>query len=263
MNPEETEQYMNQSMIQGQVGQGASANAMAQYYLQEQDKGLASAQLEVDSIKEEIYHLIRQDNQKEIRGKFQWIPLENQGGRTLSDWGVDRIMQIIHFYINKNTLLSNFNEEQINRLMLRFIRELNDLILLKYQVIFREPTFEECKKIILDKLDNRQKMRIFAMEIIEKKADKEEIKKELLYELEKTIDKEMEKTRNEQRKEKLRDYGLIIAQLEIMVYSTLNRAFRGEERGSLRRHMNVSELIGTKPTPMDKEKGGFFGWGRK
>ena len=256
------EQMMGQAAITGQVQRNASE--ASQYYLEEKEKGIIDIQLEVDSIKSDIYHLIRQDIQKtKMDGTQEWKELKDNKQRILSDWGVDRIMQIIHFYINKNTLLSNFSEEQINRLMLRFIRELNDLILLKYQVIFREPTFEECKKIILDKLDNRQKMRIFAMEIIEKKADKEEIKKELLYELEKTIDKEMEKTRNEQRKEKLRDYGLIIAQLEIMVYSTLNRAFRGEERGSLRRHMNVSELIGTKPTPMDKEKGGFFGWGRK
>ena len=72
-----------------------------------------------------------------------------------------------------------------------------------------------------------------------------------------------DRTKRETRKEKIRDYGLIIVQLEIIVFATLNRAYRGEERGSLRRHMNVSELIGAKPTPSQQDKGGIFSWGRK
>ena len=155
MNPEEQEQYMNQSAIHGQVGQNATATAQAQYYNEEKELGLADAQLEVDTIKEDIFHLLRQDVKQIIKGKFEWANLKSQSERTLSNWGVDRLMQIIHFYINKNNLLSNFSEIQINRLMLKFIKELNDLILLKYQVLFREPTFEECKEIILKKLDNK------------------------------------------------------------------------------------------------------------
>jgi hypothetical protein len=262
MDEEELERQAMQSGVVGQMAQGQAQQSQAQYYMQEQEKGLADAQLEVDSIKEEIYHLLKQDKLKQGEDrKVDWVEIEKESDRTLSEWGVDRIMQTIHFYINKNTLLSNFSEEHIKRLMLRFIREINDLILLKYQVLFRQPTFEECKKRILDKLENEKKMRVFALEMFGKKANEEEIKKELLNEMEKTLEREMEKTRTEQRKEKLRDYGLIIAQLEIIVFATLNRAYRGEERGSLRRHMTVSELIGNKPQSMHPEqKGGFFGW---
>jgi len=263
MQPEEVEQYMQQAVVQGQTGQSAATAAAAQYYMEEKEKGLADAQLDVEVIKEDIYHLLRQDTKEPQKGKFVWVDLKNQKQRTLSDWGVDRIMQIIHFYINKNTLLSNFNEEQINRLMLKFIKELNDLILLKYQVLFREPTFEECKEILLTKLDDRKKMKMFSLEVLGKKGNEEGIKKELLEEMEQTIEKEMEKTKRETRKEKLRDYGLIIVQLEIIVFATLNRAWKGEERGSIRRHMNVSELIGAKPNSPQQDKGGLFSWGRK
>lgn len=263
MQPEEMEQQMNQAVVQGQIGRSASESAQAQYYNQEKELGLADTQLEVDSIKDDIFHLLRQDVKEPEKGKLKWVDLKHQGERTLSDWGVDRIMQVIHFYINKNTLLSNFNEEQINRLMLKFIKELNDLILLKYQVLFREPSFEECKEIILKKLDNRKKMRMFSLEVLGMQTNEKEIKKELMEEMELTLEKEMEKTRRDTKKEKIRDYGLIIVQLEIIVFATLNRAWKGEERGSLRRHMNVSELIGTRPSLPQQDKGGAFGWGRK
>lgn len=257
------EQQMNQATVQRQIGENASSSAQTQYYNQEKDIGLADAQLEVDTIKEDIFHLLRQDIKEFDKGKMIWVDLKSQRERTLSDWGVDRLMQIIHFYINKNNLLSNFSEEQINRLMLKFIKELNDLILLKYQVLFREPTFEECKEIILKKLDNRKKMKLFSLEVLGQKGNEEEITKELLEEMESKLEMEMEKTRRETKKEKIRDYGLIIVQLEIIVFATLNRAWKGEERGSLRRHMTVSEMIGSKPSLPKQNKGGVFSWGRR
>jgi len=55
-------------------------------------------------------------------------------------------------------------------------------------------------------------------------------------------------------------YQLLMAQLEQMVYATLNRAWKGEERGSIRRHTTISELIGNKP--QQQGKGGIFSWGK-
>lgn len=262
MDPQELEQASLQSGVIGQLNQGAAQQAAAQYHLQEKEKGLADAQLEVDTIKLEIYHYLRQDKLRDENGKSTWVSLEDPKERTLTNWGVDRFMEAIHFYINKNTLLSNFKEEEISRLMRKFVREINDLILLKYEVIFNEPTFEQCKEIILAKLDNRKKMKMFALEILGRETNEEEIKRELIQEMEYTLEKEMNKIKIEQRREKIRDYGLIIAQLEIIVLATLNRAWKGEERGSLRRHMNVTELIGNKPIN-NKEQQGGFGWGRK
>ena len=173
-------------------------------------------------------------------------------------------MQLIHFYINKNNLLTNFDEKQINRLMYTFMKEVNDLILLKYQNLFRIPTFEECREIIKEKVDDRKKMRMFTLEILGKEINEEEITKELMLELEKTLEKEMLKIREEKRKEKIRDYGILLAQLEVITYAALNRAFRGEERGSIRRHTQISELIGGRnPQGTPQSKGGIFPWGSK
>ena len=169
-------------------------------------------------------------------------------------------MQVIHFYVNKNTLLSNFNEDQIKILMLRFVNELNDLVLLKYQVLFYELSFEECKEIIKKRIEDRKKMRIFSAEILGTKINEKDVGDKLLEEIEQNLEREMTKVKEEQRKEKLRDYGMLMAQLETMVYATLNRAWKGEERGSIRRHTTISELIGNKPNP--QKNGGIFNWGK-
>lgn len=240
-----------------------NAAEAAQYYLEEREKGIVDIQLEVDSIKEEIYHLLKQDRLIFGNdGDQTWKEIDLKQ-RVLTDEGVERIMQVIHFYINKNTLLTNFDDKQIRQIMHTFMGELNDLFLLKYEILFREPTFEECKEIIEKRKENKKKMRMFTLELLGKNYDEKQIEEELKQEMEKTIDKEITKIKTQKRKEKIRDYGLLIAQLEVMVYATLNRAYRGEERGSLRRHMTVSELIGSKPTVPQQSKGGIFSWGRK
>ena len=252
------EAIMNQSALQGQTQQNALANAQQQYYLDERERGLAETQLDVTEIISKIYHLLQQDVWREDdQGIGSWKPVKPVE-RTLTDWGVDRIMQVTNFYVNKNNLLSNYDEKQINRLMLRFVKEINDLVLLKYQLLFRQPTFEECKTILLDRIEGKKQLKMFAYEILGKIPNEKEIKAELVNEVEHKLEKEIEKIRNEQRKEKIREYGILMAQLETMVYATFNRAWRGEERGSIRRHTNISEVIGKMQSP--QQKGGMFKW---
>lgn len=261
---ETEEERMNamfeQTQLAGQVGQQAQASASAQYYMQEQEKNLAETQLDVETIISTIYHLIKQDiSVPNEDGRMEWQPLKDQTQRALTDWGVDRIIQVVRFYVNKNTLLSNFDETQINRLMLRFCLELNDLILLKYEYIFRQPSFDECKAILKGRLEEHKKIKMYALEILGKKIDEEEIKKEILSEIENRVEYEINKIKESERKSKLREYGLLFAQIEMMIFATLNRAWKGEERGSIRRHTNISEVIGNRPMGM-KQEGGMFKW---
>ena len=101
-------------------------------------------------------------------------------------------------------------------------------------------------------------MKMFSAEILEKKIDEQEVEDKLLAEIEQNLEREMTKVKEEQRKEKLREYGILMAQLDAIVYATFNRAFRGEERGSLRRHTNISEVLGKVQQPQQKQ-GGIFG----
>tara|TARA_Y100000310_G_scaffold49045_1_gene45362 strand:+ start:28 stop:831 length:804 start_codon:yes stop_codon:yes gene_type:complete len=265
---EEQQKATENLMTSGQVSQSSQMEQQAaqQQYFQEQlTQGIAESQLEVNQILEEAYHMLKQDIYTENEGKFEWVPLSDEKERTLTNWGVDRIMQVLKSYINKNTLLSNFNEDQINRRMLKFMLAMNGLMLMKYEFLFRQPSFEECKVILKDRLEQQKKLKLFAREIAGHTTTNEqekEIKKELFKEIEHKIEVELEKIKSEKRKQNLREYEILITQLEQMVESTHNRAYRGEERGSLRRHTSIHEVLGNRPQTQ-QEKGGFFGFGKK
>lgn len=260
MNQEDLEQYSGYSQLQTQQSQSAMMNTQQQAMFAEENRGLAETQLEVNSIISDIYHLLKQDIYLEKSdGTFEWKPLDNQQERTLTNWGVEKIMQMVKFYVNKNNLLSNYDEDAIKRLMKDFLVGLNNLMLMKYEFLFMQPDFEECRRILVERVENKKKMKVFALELLGKVADVEEIKRELLEELESKIEHEFEKLRIEKRKEKLREYETIIKQLEAIILATYNRAFRGEERGSIRRHTNISEIIG-KPMSAERKGGGMFSW---
>lgn len=242
----------------GMAGQAATQNAAAQYYLEDQQRALAEKQLDIRKIRKECYYILKQYSWNPGDSGVEWT-LIPESKRTLTDYGVDRIMQIIHFYINENNLLSNFSEEQINYLMLKFLLELNDLILLKYEAIFREPTFEECKAILDERISDRKKIKMLALETLGKNPDEKVVERELRAEIENQIEYEIKKIKDEQIKDKIREYGLIMAQLEVIVLGALNRALNGEERGSLRRHTQMLEMLGGSPQTA-KETGGMYKW---
>ena len=249
--------------IHGQAGQIAQQTAAQQYYTEEKEKSIADAQLEVNETLEKLYHMLRQDVYKYVDGQQQlmeWIPVADNK-RVLTEEGVDRMMQAISFYINKENLLSNFNEDQINEIMLTFRKALNANHYTKYEVWFRIPTFEECKIILENKIQEQVKIKEFANELIGNNLSKDDIKKELLKKIEFTVHKEIKKIKEVKIKENLKEWELMFEGLAQMVFATLNRAWKGEERGSLRRHMNVTELLGAR-TPQPQQARGFKLWGR-
>ncbi len=257
--PNPMDAMFEQSHLAMGAAQQAKESAMTNYYLQEQDKNLAEAQLDCSGTLEEIYHLLRQDVLKPSeKGIMGWSPLVNEEQRILTEEGVERIMQVMKSYVNKETLLSNFDEKQINRRMLEFCNALNGNIFMKYEVYFRKPSFEECKKIFQDRVQEQYKLRKFANEIVGKESKIKEVQKEITIEVENKIEYEIKKIRQERIRQNLREYELVFVQLKAMVEAIHNRAYRGEERGSLRRHTNISEIIGGR-MPQDKKQGGLFG----
>lgn len=269
---EEYQEMYNQVGLQGQAGQAsqvAQASAMQQYAMEEKQKSLADAQLEVENTLEKLYHLLKQDVYREVEpGRFDWVAVKDDKKRVLTDEGTERIMQTMNFYINKENLLSNFSEEQINNIMLTFRLALNANFFMKYNTIFRQPSFEECKDILEKRITEQAQLRKYALDLVRgqfedeeeyEETDEEEIKRELLSEMEYKIEKEITKIREEKRKENLREWELIFEQLSQMVLATLNRAWKGEERGSLRRHTNISEVLG-RLQPNPHQEAGRFKW---
>ena len=235
----------------------ANQNKQMQFQMEESEKNLAEAQLDCEETLTKIHHLLKQDKLALTDTGFEWVALEDPKKRTLTDEGVDKIMQVIQSYINKETLLSNFDEKTISRRMLEFSLSLSALMFMKYEIYFRTPTLEECKEILNVRIKEKIKRKKITLEINGQEVNEEKIKKEVSEEVGERIGYELLKIKQEQTKLNLREFEMIFTQLKALVESIHNRAWKGEERGSLRRHFNISEVIGgNAPSP---EKKGFFG----
>jgi hypothetical protein len=153
-------------------------------------------------------------------------------------------MQTMEAYVNKENLLSNYDDKIINRRMLEFCLALNGNIFMKYELYFRTPSIEEIIKEIKERKDNEDKIRAYSLT-----PSGPEIK----------IENEIDFFLKLKRRQNQAEYELLFTELKAIVESVHQRAWRGEERGSLRRHTNISEIIGGAPSRA-KEQGGVFGW---
>lgn len=259
MDNEEVNATMEQLAMAGQVQQIGNQTAQTQMYMQEEERGLAEAQLECEKILKKIRHLLQQDVKKfDAKGKLYWEETQEKD-RTLTDLGVNRIMQTMECYINKESLLSNYDEKIINRRMLELSLALNGLFYTKYELYFRTPTIEEAVDLIKARIKDKIKIKTYAHEIMGTEHDKQEIEAEAIKEMEQIIGTEIEKVRKQRMKLNIAEYELLFVELIAMVESVHQRAWKGEERGSLRRRTSISEVIGG-GMPQQKKEGGFFKW---
>lgn len=240
-----------------QAGQSATLGAAANAYLNEQTTALAEKQLNVKTMRAECYYILSQYQWNPSENGEEWKAPEDVSKNILTDWGVDRLMQIIHFYINQNNLLSNFDDDEIRYLMQKFLLEVNDLVLLKYEFLFREPTIEQCEALLKERIENKVKIRVVNSRLFKKAYDENQIREEVSKDID--TEYELKKIKTEQRKQRLREFSMLLAQLEVIVLGALNRALNGEERGSLRRHTQMLEMLGASPSQA-KETGGMFKW---
>lgn len=240
----------------------ANQNKQLQYQMEEAEKNLAEAQLDCEETLTKINHLLKQDVLKvNSEGILEWQEISDLKKRVLTDEGVDKIMQVMQSYINKETLLSNFDDKMIARRMLEFSLSFSALIFLKYEIFFRTPSLSECRDILQERINKKVESKKMTAQIFHKEFNKTEEETSILLELEDRMDYEIEKIKQEQTKSNLREFEMIFTQLKALVEATHNRAWKGEERGSLRRHFNISEVIGGR-NPMPEKRGGIFGWGR-
>jgi len=101
-------------------------------------------QLELDSILERVEHMLRGDKPKFINGNLIFMPATSKDEIILNDFGVGEVMRILSMYLNRNTILSNYDEETINFKVFDFGNDVADLFYLKYEV-FGLDTLEKRK----------------------------------------------------------------------------------------------------------------------
>jgi hypothetical protein len=88
------------------------------------DTNIIKWQLDLDSLIERIEHILRGHNLKAEGGNVIW---GSEGEPVLSELGVQKIMKILCMHINRDIILSNFDDDTIKWTVLDFSKELNEL----------------------------------------------------------------------------------------------------------------------------------------
>lgn len=234
-------------------------------WLEEAEKGMVQEQLSLEDEKEEIAFLLRGYTQvKDEYGNKKWVAPTDTRMILFTEYGIQLILNAISFYINKNTLLSNYDGPTILGKMEDFADSLNDTLFILYDQVFAKPTLEDCKKVLNESIADKVKSKKYSYELTGRKDTEEEIRKAVIKEIEPHLEKEIGKIREQLMKDKLKRYDLCMRCVQDAVHSTYNRAFNGGERRSIRQHMHISEINSTTPRmQMGKQQGGVAGWFRR
>lgn len=270
MNPKEAEAYemqLNKSQLQTQQAMmGAQQNALARQQQnivqEEQNKSMTKEQLDLEDDMRRINYLLwGYSSYIDEAGIERWYKPDNDELIVLSEYGIQMVRDAIAWYVNKNTLLSNYDDNQINDKMLDFTNDLNDDLYFVYEKAFKYPTMEECKQEIKKRIQKKADVRLFAKELLGQEADEVKIKAEILKEMEDRIEEEFEVVKQQKMKQKLKRFAMIIRKVQDLVHSTYQRSWKGMERGSLRKHFHITENRGG--PQIEKEKSSFFSMKKK
>lgn len=219
--------------------------------------GIIKEQLSLGEELEVIDHLIQSHTLEydSKQNKEVWKAPTDEDFIIFSDYGVHLFRQIISAYLNKNTLLSNYQPEIINTKMLDIATTINDEVLLSYEKIFYKPTIERCEKEITRDIDEKLKIKKMAMETLGLAYDEGMEKAKVIKEMEYQLEKRILNIRQKLFKDKLKKFSVILRLIQDIIHSTYNRAELGQERRSLRQHMQVTETTGGLNMPIPEKKG--------
>lgn len=212
---------------------------------QEQEKGMIREQLDSSEDIEKIYNLLNGYSlKKDVNGQFVWVEPENNDMIILTDYGVQFVLGKILTYLCKNTLLSNYDDKQINEKMEDIANNINDTIFMEYDKMFLYPTLEDCKIEIKKRITQKIETRKFAFELMNKGYDEKEIEKGILLEMEDKILKELEIIKEQKMKSKLKRFESLVRDIQDTIHSAYQRAWKGQERTTLRQHTHITENKG-------------------
>jgi len=126
---------LNKSFGTAQQQQFSDPRKHAQHsaFTVNQNDNLIKWQLELNDILERADHILRGDIIEFKEGHLLWVKNINTKENALNEQGVQLIMKALSNYVNRNTILSDYTEQQIAFKVYDFGRELNNLIFMKYE----------------------------------------------------------------------------------------------------------------------------------
>jgi len=108
-------------------------NAVHSSFGVKQSDDIARWQLELNDILEKAEHVLNGDVVIFEGGQIMWKNNPNQKDNTLNKTGVQLCMKLLSMYVNRNTILADYTDEEVRYKVLDFGKRFNDLIFLKYE----------------------------------------------------------------------------------------------------------------------------------
>lgn len=133
-------------------------NAQQSLFNQENEENLIKWQLDMREDLDRLYHLLKGDILKEdADGEVDYAEPENPDLKPFNEFGVQLLMNIMSFYLNRNTILSNYDLNTIEWKIYDFGICVSDLIFNRYDEMMltldpKEHTTEEIELHIKNKL---------------------------------------------------------------------------------------------------------------
>lgn len=111
-------QQLEEELIEEQKKTRSMAKAQLGMYENESEDNLAKFQLNMIEEKMRIYHLLKAHRlEEDEKGQEVWVEPDDRKSAILNDYGVDYIMYLYDSFINKNIVLSDFEEERIYEIL--------------------------------------------------------------------------------------------------------------------------------------------------
>ena len=134
---QEAMNYISQleTQIQAQEAQKTQmSQSMATMFSKDDNANLVKWQIDIAEELERIEHLLKKHIPKtdEKSGQMYWAEPAKED-KLFNEYGVQEILNILAWYLNKNIILSRFDAEEINIRMNQFSSELIDFIFTNYE----------------------------------------------------------------------------------------------------------------------------------
>jgi hypothetical protein len=252
MDIDEDALFMKMKDQEREIVQGRYENQMNQAMMMDEKKdNIIKEQLDLSEELRKIENLLRGKIQySDDNGELKWKDPATKDDVVLSEAGINLVLNTIQWYLNKNTLLSNYDEDMIFAKMEDFSISLADALFMNYEKYFLYPTPEECHQGLLERLERKKQEVLYNAEMKGIKLNPDDVMNKLISEIEPT--RERIKIKEQKIKNKLKGFDLIMREVQDVVHSAYLRALFGAERRTLRQHIHVSEQVNQ---PMNIKQG--------
>ena len=129
LEQEELTKSYQQTQYQRQID--PRQNSRLSSFETKQDDNLIRWQLELNDILERAEHILRGDIPTFNSGQIIWRTNPHPENNALNEVGVQECMKILSMYVNRNTILSDYSNQEINIKVYDFARAVNNLIFMR------------------------------------------------------------------------------------------------------------------------------------